>query len=195
MEFKNRQSVNPGRIQLQSLEDNSVKTYKLILADGATEQGTVLNEATMNAFKEDILNAVLQLINASDTTSGIGIADVTFKERNNNGDNVYRLQLTNGATYDFVAPRGEKGDKGDKGDKGEKGDSGQTVTVSTNGFYTSTQSLSTGVGRYDVSSVTYDKPELQAGDLVLSVVTGNMVRIRSLSADGFTFIGEWVYSF
>ena len=81
--------------------------------------------------------------------------------------------------------KGEKGDKGDKGDKGEKGEGGSGVYLSSEGF-------TAGVGRYDVSSVAYNKQELCAGDLILSTSTKNMVRVRSLTSDGFMFIGEYV---
>lgn len=181
MEFKNRNSQYPGRIQLKKVSDGSTETYDVILADNATEQGTPLNEATLNALKEDILNAVLQFINAANTQAGIGIAEITSCGQDTSGGNVYRIHLNNGAYFDFTAPRGAKGDKG----------SG----VSGEGFYTSTESYSAGVGRYDVSSVTYKKPELEPGDLVLSVTTGNLVRVRSLTSDGFKFIGDWVYKF
>ena len=180
MEFKNRNSTHPGRIQLKKVSDGSIETYDVIMADGATEQGTPLNEATLNELKKDLLNAVLQFVNASNTQVGIGIDEITACGQNTNG-NVYRIHLNNGAYFDFTAPRGAKGDKG----------SG----VSGEGFYTTTESLSTGVGRYDVSSVTYKKPELEPGDLVLSVKTGDLVRVRSLTSDGFMFIGEWVYKF
>ena len=63
------------------------------------------------------------------------------------------------------------------------------------GFYISTQSFTTGVNRYDVSSVAYNKPELASGDLILSSSNGVLVRVRSISADGFVFVGEYVYSF
>ena len=74
---------------------------------------------------------------------------------------------------------------------GPKGDKGLDGT----GFYISTQSFTTGVNRYDVSSVAYNKPELASGDLILSSSNGVLVRVRSISADGFVFVGEYVYSF
>ncbi len=74
---------------------------------------------------------------------------------------------------------------------GPKGDKGLDGT----GFYISTQSFTTGVNRYDVSSVAYNKAELASGDLILSSSNGVLVRVRSISADGFVFVGEYVYSF
>ena len=87
--------------------------------------------------------------------------------------------------------KGDKGEKGDKGDRGPKGDKGE----SGSGFYISTEAFSTGVGRYDVSSVSYTKDELAPGDLILSVANRNAVRVRSVTADGFTFIGEFAFKF
>lgn len=58
MEFKNRQATNPGRVTLKNVSTGATTTYDLAMADGATEQGTPLNKATMDALKEDILNEV-----------------------------------------------------------------------------------------------------------------------------------------
>ena len=58
MEFKNRQATNPGRVTLKNVSTGATTTYDLTMADGATEQGTPLNKATMDALKEDILNEV-----------------------------------------------------------------------------------------------------------------------------------------
>lgn len=58
MEFKNRQATNPGRVTLKNVSTGATTTYDLTMADGATEQGTPLNKATMDTLKEDILNEV-----------------------------------------------------------------------------------------------------------------------------------------
>lgn len=70
--------------------------------------------------------------------AGVGIASVTFKKVNDDGDNVYAVNLTDGSSYEFVAKKGAQGLKGDsftysdftaeqienlkvKGDKGDTG--------------------------------------------------------------------------
>ena len=58
MEFKNRQATNPGRVTLKNVSTGATTTYDLTMADGATEQGTPLNKATMDTLKEDIFNEV-----------------------------------------------------------------------------------------------------------------------------------------
>lgn len=42
--------------------------------------------------------------------TGVGIANVTFKETNSSGDNVYTITTSDGLTYDFIANKGSKGD-------------------------------------------------------------------------------------
>lgn len=61
MEFKDRQSTNPGRIALKKVSTDAStgqEIYDMEFADGATEQGTPLNKQTLDAFKEDVLNEV-----------------------------------------------------------------------------------------------------------------------------------------
>lgn len=43
---------------------------------------------------------------------GVGISGVAFKETDASGNNVYTITLTNGATYDFTAPKGDTGAAG-----------------------------------------------------------------------------------
>lgn len=47
-----------------------------------------------------------------DGNDGVGVAGVTFKESDASGNNVYTITLTNGATYDFTAPKGAQGSAG-----------------------------------------------------------------------------------
>ena len=44
--------------------------------------------------------------------NGVGISSIAFKEKDANGNNVYTIILTNGDTYDFTSPKGDKGDVG-----------------------------------------------------------------------------------
>lgn len=58
MEFKDRKANNPGRVTLKNVSTGATTTYDVVMADGATEQGTPINKQTMDGFKEDVLNEV-----------------------------------------------------------------------------------------------------------------------------------------
>ncbi len=259
MKFTNRTATNPGRVKLTD-ENGVVKTYTMVLDDGATEQGTPLTAETFNRFAADVMDGIANCIVGPKGDKGEkgDKGDVGSKgdkgdkgdqgntgprglqgekgEKGNPGANGNSFTVTGtvssveelpsaaetelGTAY-FVgeqAPRaiyalvqggasafwqnqgvlsgpqgdkGDKGEKGDKGDRGPKGDKGE----SGSGFYISTEAFSTGVDRYDVSSVSYTKDELAPGDLILSVANRNAVRVRSVTADGFTFIGEFAFKF
>ncbi len=241
MKFTNRKATNPGRVKLTD-ENGVVKTYTMVLDDGATEQGTPLTAETFNRFAADVMDGIANCIVGPKGDKGEkgDKGDVGSKgdkgDKGNPGANGNSFTVTGtvssveelpsaaetelGTAY-FVgeqAPRaiyalvqggasafwqnqgvlsgpqgdkGDKGEKGDKGDRGPKGDKGE----SGSGFYISTEAFSTGVDRYDVSSVSYTKDELAPGDLILSVANRNAVRVRSVTADGFTFIGEFAFKF
>lgn len=62
MEFKNRQSTNPGRVTLQNVSNpQDTKTYDIIMADGPSVEGTPLNANTFEQLKEDIIDAISPL--------------------------------------------------------------------------------------------------------------------------------------
>lgn len=61
-------------------------------------------------------------------SDGVGISGVAFKETDASGNNVYTITLTNGATYDFTAPKGATGSKGDTGATGPNSVSTSTAT-------------------------------------------------------------------
>lgn len=84
----------------------------------------------------------------------------------------------------FTGPTGATGLQGPAGRKGVDG----------NGIYVSSQGFGTGTDRYDVSSVTYNKNELLPGDLIISAQNFNVVAVRSVSSDGFIFIGEYKFN-
>lgn len=54
---------------------------------------------------------------------GVGVREVTFKETTSAG-NVYTIALTNGNTYDFTAPKGDRGEQGATGEQGPTGPAG-----------------------------------------------------------------------
>lgn len=49
---------------------------------------------------------------------GVSIENITFKETNADGGNVYTITLTNKNTYEFTAPRGQQGIPGEQGPAG-----------------------------------------------------------------------------
>lgn len=61
-----------------------------------------------------------------DGKDGTGIASITYKDKDDDGGNVYTVLLTDGTSYEITAPKGAKGDKGDKGDTGSPGAAGHT---------------------------------------------------------------------
>lgn len=63
MELKDRQAKYPGRIILKDVQTNAERTYDVILADEATEQGTPINAQTLKTFKQDILNETEDILN------------------------------------------------------------------------------------------------------------------------------------
>ena len=74
--------------------------------------------------------------------AGVGIYGITFKETDSNGNNVYTITLTDGRTYDIVAPKGDPGSGGDgSGTPGEDGGY-YTPSVDANGNLTWTASKS-----------------------------------------------------
>lgn len=84
----------------------------------------------------------------------------------------------------FTGPAGVAGAPGSPGRQGADG----------NGIYVSSQEFGTGVNRYDVSNVTYNKDELAPGDLIISAKNFNVVSVRSLTSDGFMFLGEYKFN-
>lgn len=171
LEFKDRKTAYPGRVKIRNVSTGAESICDITLInDGVTQAGTPLNAKTFNDFKKDVLESVAELC----------IDGVVVKgDKGDPGEK--------GDKGDKGDPGGEKGDKGDKGDPGAKGADGT-------GIYVSAQSFSEGRNRYDVANVTYSKNELCAGDLIISSANKKMVRVVSLSADGFIFIADYVLS-
>lgn len=59
-----------------------------------------------------------------DGDDGVGITSITFKEVDQDGNNVYTITLSNTDTYDITCPKGPTGSQGVQGPQGEKGDTG-----------------------------------------------------------------------
>ena len=62
-----------------------------------------------------------------------GISGIQFKETDEDGNNIYTVELSNGGSYEFIAPRGQRGAPGAKGDKGEPGAKGEPGTKGDKG--------------------------------------------------------------
>lgn len=61
MSFNNRITSNPGIIQLKDVTTGEVKTYELILADNPSQEGTPITAETLEQFKQEILDNVINL--------------------------------------------------------------------------------------------------------------------------------------
>ena len=67
MELKDRITTYPGRVVLKEVGSGVEKTYDVVLADGATQQGTPINAKTLNDLKEEIINQLKSENPAIDT--------------------------------------------------------------------------------------------------------------------------------
>lgn len=56
---------------------------------------------------------------------GTGITSITYKGEDEDGGNVYTVQLTDGTSYDITAPKGDKGNTGAAGPQGPAGAPGK----------------------------------------------------------------------
>lgn len=70
MELKDRKATYPGRVTLKNVSTGATTTYDIVMADGATEQGTPINKQTLDALKADVLNEVQVKYNATFVLSG-----------------------------------------------------------------------------------------------------------------------------
>lgn len=57
---------------------------------------------------------------------GTGIESITYKDKDEDGGNVYTVLLTDGTSYEITAPKGAKGADGAPGAKGDTGATGTT---------------------------------------------------------------------
>lgn len=57
---------------------------------------------------------------------GTGIEPITYKDKDEDGGNVYTVLLTDGTSYEITAPKGAKGADGAPGAKGDTGATGTT---------------------------------------------------------------------
>lgn len=80
---------------------------------------------------------------------GVGIKNLTFKETDSNGNNIYTIILTDDTTYDIIIPRGPQGQQGIgvPGPTGSQGVGIQSIRykeLATDGSYIYTITLTNG---------------------------------------------------
>ncbi len=62
---------------------------------------------------------------------GVGVASVTYDSTDAQGNNIYKINLTNGTWYLFTAPRGAQGEQGIQGPQGIPGTGEDGVGISS----------------------------------------------------------------
>ena len=91
----------------------------------AGSQATVTNSGDENAavlnFGIPIGNTGQPGTDGTDGQDGVGIQNIAADGQDENGGNIYRITLTNGQSYTFVAPKGATGNTGATGATGAPG--------------------------------------------------------------------------
>lgn len=116
--------------------------------------------------KSSLVAAINALYNGGGVPGedGVGIASITLKSQVDSG-NVYTVALTDGNSYEIVAPAGPQGPQGEKGETGSQGEQGDTGEAGPQG----PQGEKGADGYTPVKGVDYfteaDKTELVSGVL------------------------------
>ena len=91
------------------------------VTNSGTENAAVLNfaipQGAQGAAGKDGTNGT----NGADGADGVGIESVTAAGTDENGGNIYRINLSNGQNYTFTAPKGAQGAQGATGATGAPG--------------------------------------------------------------------------
>ena len=91
------------------------------VTNSGTENAAVLNfaipQGAQGAAGADGTNGT----NGADGEDGVGIETITAAGTDENGGNIYRINLTNGQNYTFTAPKGAQGAQGATGATGAPG--------------------------------------------------------------------------
>jgi microcystin-dependent protein len=77
--------------------------------------------------------STLDVMDGDKGDDGVGIASITFKDKDASGNNVYTVTMTDNTTYDITCPKGDKGDDGEGIIAG--GTTGQVLTKKSNTDY------------------------------------------------------------
>lgn len=136
----------------------------------AGSQATVTNSGDENAA---VLNFGIPQgatgqtgANGTDGQDGVGIQNIAADGQDENGGNIYRITLTNGQSYTFVAPKGATGNTGAPGADGQDGADGASgVTSVTAG--TPTQS-----DGYTVTPLTFNFEQGNSATVNVSAKNG-----------------------
>lgn len=99
-------------------------------------------------------------------TDGVGIESISLDHTDAQGNNIYVIELTNGQTYNFTAPRGPQGASGSGVPAG--GLTGQVLMMGANGPYWA-----------DIPSQLPDTSDVDAGDVLTYIGTGHVAWVAN----------------
>lgn len=70
MQLKDRQATNPNRVKLRNVSTGVEAVYDVVVESNFNDQGTILNSATIENFKQDIVNDINRLCGGSQGDKG-----------------------------------------------------------------------------------------------------------------------------
>ena len=194
--------VGIASIVFKQTDANGGNVYTITLSNGNTQDivapkgaaGTNGTNGTNGVDGRDGRDGT----DGADGADGVGIASVVFKETNAAGGNVYTITLSNGSTYDFVAPKGVDGTNGTNGTNGVDGRDGvdgvgitlinykstdpngnhvYTVTLSNGNTYDITTPRGTsgadGVDGVGIDHIEFKRTDANGGNVYTMTLTNN----------------------
>ena len=194
--------VGIASIVFKQTDANGGNVYTITLTNGNTQDivapkgaaGTNGTNGTNGVDGRDGRDGT----DGADGADGVGIASVVFKETNAAGGNVYTITLSNGSTYDFVAPKGVDGTNGTNGTNGVDGRDGvdgvgitlinykstdpngnhvYTVTLSNGNTYDITTPRGTsgadGVDGVGIDHIEFKRTDANGGNVYTMTLTNN----------------------
>ena len=194
--------VGIASIVFKQTDANGGNVYTITLSNGNTQDivapkgaaGTNGTNGTNGVDGRDGRDGT----DGADGADGVGIASVGFKETNAAGGNVYTITLSNGSTYDFVAPKGVDGTNGTNGTNGVDGRDGvdgvgitlinykstdpngnhvYTVTLSNGNTYDITTPRGTsgadGVDGVGIDHIEFKRTDANGGNVYTMTLTNN----------------------
>ena len=194
--------VGIASIAFKQTDANGGNVYTITLTNGNTQDivapkgaaGTNGTNGTNGVDGRDGRDGT----DGADGADGVGIASVVFKETNAAGGNVYTITLSNGSTYDFVAPKGVDGTNGTNGTNGVDGRDGvdgvgitlinykstdpngnhvYTVTLSNGNTYDITTPRGTsgadGVDGVGIDHIEFKRTDANGGNVYTMTLTNN----------------------
>ena len=194
--------VGIASIVFKQTDANGGNVYTITLTNGNTQDivapkgaaGTNGTNGTNGVDGRDGRDGT----DGADGADGVGISSVVFKETNAAGGNVYTITLSNGSTYDFVAPKGVDGTNGTNGTNGVDGRDGvdgvgitlinykstdpngnhvYTVTLSNGNTYDITTPRGTsgadGVDGVGIDHIEFKRTDANGGNVYTMTLTNN----------------------